>query len=734
VSALTRRQFAAQTLMVACLRRATLAAGPSYRQDLPDMLVSYLARKVNSLAEHWDGERIKIKTAAEIEVRNRFVRAKAIEMIHGLPDRTPLDPIIVNRFERDGYRIETLMFQSRPNFWVPASLYVPTVGGGPFPGIISPCGHSANGRLYPAYQYMYTNLVKSSFVVLAYDPVGQGERRQYWNPQTNTNDLGGPTTWEHSFSGQLLLLLGEDLTHYRVWDGMRAIDYLLTRPEVDAERIGCAGQSGGGTFTLFISALDERVRCAAVHQGGTSHRWPLEIRPETHLSTGDTEQHMFPAAIYGVDLCDLHVAIAPRPLLATIEHYSPRFNKVAEHVRQRYKEMGVPERFATEEATDPHGMTVKLRQATTDWFCRWFFDRRGPASEPELQLEPPAKMYCTPGGSIRYSHHGETIFSLILKKQAQLPPGRKLPTTTRELEAFRREIQSQVRKLLHLPNGTMPLAPRHVITTPRKGYEIEKLEFLSEPGIYIPTWVFKPERRADAPAILYVNETGTRRDGMEFGPLEKLARKGRLVVAVEVRGIGETTPPHPGDFSRSEFGHVDDVETVLSYLAWEINESLFGMRVHDVLRSVDYVLSRTDIDRSGVRAIGKDMGALWLLFAAALDSRIRVLVAENGLLSYRALTRVDRYLHGANVFIIDVLKYFDLPQVAAAIADRPVTLLAPVDHLKQPVGIATAREEYEWTQQVYSNCDAAGHFRIVAPRPDVDAVDQYLELMKEHKQ
>src|SRR5699024_3217059 len=153
-------------------------------------------------------------------------------------------------------------------------------------GVISPCGHYALARMEPEYQSAYLNMVKSGFAVLAYDPIGQGERRQYWNPETNQTDAGGATN-EHSMVGQILLLMGEDLTHYRIWDGMRAIDYLLTRPEVDPKRIACAGHSGGGTLTLFISALDERIQCAIVNEGGTGHRWPLEVRPESTVGPSD---------------------------------------------------------------------------------------------------------------------------------------------------------------------------------------------------------------------------------------------------------------------------------------------------------------------------------------------------------------------------------------------------------------------------------------------------------------
>ena len=439
---------------------------------------------------------------------------------------------------------------------------------------------------------------------------------------------------------------------------MRAIDYLLSRPEVDPNRIGCMGQSGGGTLTLFISAIDERVKCAAVHEGGTHHRWPLVIRPETHLGTGDTEQHFFPAAVYGIDLCDLHVAIAPRPLLATIENDSPDFSLTARHIRERYSQLGVPEKFETEFAGDPHGMTVKLRLRNTDWFCRWFQNRRGPDGEPDLQAESAEELYCTPNGSIRYSRQGETVFSILLKTAAKLPP----PGPARSADMVR---------LLRYRKPEGALGARHIAATARKGCRIEKVEFLSEPGIYIPAWVFLPDGvRAKAPAILYVHEQGKEADGREFGALEGLARKGRTVAAIDVRGAGGTRPTHPADEGTGAYRHVDDAETVMTYWAWEIDESLFGMRVQDVVRGIDYLLSRSDVEPAGVQLVGRGMGALWGLFAAALDTRIQAAVCEGGLLSYRDLASVDRYLHGADIFIPEVLKYFDLPGVAAAVRAR----------------------------------------------------------------
>ena len=415
-------------------------AAPLYSESMPDMLVAYFTRKVNAMAAHGDQERARIQTPAQMTARNRYVREKSIEMIHGLPERNALDPVVVKSFERDGYKVENIMFQSQPDFWVTGNLYIPLRGSGPYPGIISPCGHSSTARGYREYQCTYVHFARNGFVVLAYDPIGQGERRYFWNPMTETDELGGPVTWNHSLPGQLLLLMGEDLTHYFIWDGMRAIDYLLTRPEVDPKRIGCAGHSGGGTLSKFISALDERVQCAAINEGGTANQWPIDIPMYLPMGTGDTEQHLFPGELYGVDNVDLHAAVAPMPLLVTIEHLSPSFNRAADAIRARYQLLGVPEKFRVVPADDPHAWTVKLRLANVDWFSHWLYNRPGPTVEAPFTPEPWENLWCTVDGSLRYSRQGQTIQSLILTKQASLPPSRTPPRDAPELATYRDQL------------------------------------------------------------------------------------------------------------------------------------------------------------------------------------------------------------------------------------------------------------------------------------------------------
>ncbi len=741
---MTRRDFLVQAAALPLgLGRGPLHGGPlyppaealsplSYAKEWPDMLLAYLSGRLNALSDRWDQERGRIVTLHQIEARNRFVREKFLEMVGGFPERSPLNPLTVRGFERDGYLVENVMFQSRPDFWVTGNLYIPISGKAPYPGIISPTGHDPLARMDQIYQCAYINLVKNGFVVLAYDPIGEGERRFYWNPVTNSSEVSGDPVFEHSMPGQLQLLMGENLTQFRIWDGIRSIDYLLTRPEVDKQRIGCAGHSGGGTLTLFITALDERVKCAVLNEGGGGQRWPIHITPGSRVGPSDVEQNLYPAALYGIDQEDLRIAIAPRPLLVTIENYYPDFEKSRQRVLARYRQLGAPDRFETTEANDPHSWTMKLRLATTDWFCKWFYGHKGPTEEPDFGVESPEQLYCTSNGSLRYSRQGETIFSLIHKKAAALPPKRKHPTNPTEWEDSRQEVLLHLGRLLHCHRTDQALGVRKRVTTERKGYRIEKLEFISEPGIYIPAWVFIPSaNRTEKTSLLYVSDAGKEAEGMEFGVLESLTLKGNLVIAVDVRGIGETPPPHdPQIRAGGEFSHLFDVETAMSYMAWWMNQSLLGMRIQDVIRSVDYVLSRPDVDRETVRIVGKGMGALWVLFAAALDRRIHSVICEGGLLSYQSLAFVDRYTQGANTFIRDVLLYFDLPDVAACVADRNLVLLAPVDAMGHAADLSLAKKIYQLTDEAYTAAGNSRHFRIVERRAERKPADEYLYLLQ----
>jgi cephalosporin-C deacetylase-like acetyl esterase len=702
----------------------------SYAEQFPDMLVAHLSGKLNALAEKWDRVRDQVRTPQQAEARHSVVRQKMVEMIGGLPQPTPLQPIVTRVLERPGYRIENVMYQSRPNFWVTANLYVPTTGKGPFPAILSPSGHYEDAGRYSAYQAAHLDLVKNGFVVLAPDPIGQGERRDHWD--TTTQASWGSTTDEHSMFGQLLWLIGEDVVQYAVWDGMRSIDYLTSRPEVDPSRIGCTGHSGGGLETIWLMVFDARVKCAACIEPALYHFWPLHIAPGDVLLHGDAEHNVFPLALNGIDICDLYQSFAPRPLLVVVETYTNQaFQLASKHVKAHYELFGAGEKFASVESGEAHYWTVKLRLAATGWFCRWLAEHPGPTQETKLIIEPTESLFCTPTGSLTDSRQGDSLRSRILKAQETLPPAREIPKSADEIETFRQEVRGLIEKLLHYKNVKQPLAVRQLKIVPGKNFHIEKLEFMAEPGIYIPAWVFVPEHPLQsARPILYIGETDTETLGYpESGWGGEMAQQGHTVIAVDVRGMGQTRPLHKPYDESGIWTNLFDVETTLAYVAWSMDESLLGMRVQDVVHSLDFAQSRPEVDISRLAVIGSGMGALWGLYATALDPRIQFLIADGGLLSYKSLAQSGRYKYGANVFVRGGLKYFDLPMIAAAIADRNVRLVSPLDPMKMQVPLEDARLAYRFTQDTYANAEATERFQIVDSHSQLSPTARYLALL-----
>ena len=234
---------------------------PDYSHDLQ----RYLVRLASEARARRQKIISAISTRQQVLDRQKAVVQELWTMLGGPLERGPLNPRVTGVVERPGYRIEKLYFESRPRLYVTANLYVPARAGRR-PAILGPLGHSQNGKAWPSYQKLFTNLARKGYVVLAYDPFGQGERIEYPGARTGVSALGGGTS-EHEHAGRRLILLGANFGLFRAWDGIRGIDYLLTRPEVDPERLGCCGQSGGGTLTQFLAALDDRIRVAVRLRG-----------------------------------------------------------------------------------------------------------------------------------------------------------------------------------------------------------------------------------------------------------------------------------------------------------------------------------------------------------------------------------------------------------------------------------------------------------------------------------
>ncbi len=281
--------------------------------------------------------------------------------------RTPLNARTVRTIDADGYRIECVIFESQPNHHVTANLYLPD-SSVPVPGVVVSSGHSRTGKTADYNQRFGIMMAKHGMAALCFDPIGQGERSQMLDADGKPQFEG--TTTEHFLVGVGSILVGRNTARYRVWDAMRAIDYLSSRTEVDPQRIGFTGCSGGGTVTSYVMALDDRVACAAPACYLTTFRHLIDsIGPQ------DAEQNIFGQIAFGLDHPDYVLLRAPRPTL--ISSTTGDFFSIAgawENYRQAkrvYARLGFPEKVDLVEVEGPHGVHPQNLAAIAQWMKRW---------------------------------------------------------------------------------------------------------------------------------------------------------------------------------------------------------------------------------------------------------------------------------------------------------------------------------------------------------------------------
>src|SRR5258707_161526 len=245
-------------------------------------------------------------------------------MIGGLPAaKTDLHAQITGKIQMDGFSIEKLILQSLPEVYVTALVYLPDDRSKKHPAVLVRAGHAADGKFH--YQALSQRLVGRGYVVISWDAVGQGERSQFWYAtagKSRYNLICG----EHAVMGNLAYLAGANLARWEIWDGIRAVDYLLTRPEVDAERISITGTSGGGFQTALIAALDERIKVAVPSCYITA--MPMRIGNRIFADPdSDPEQDLFGMISNGLDHPGLLLLMYPRPVLvaAAVVEFFPTY-------------------------------------------------------------------------------------------------------------------------------------------------------------------------------------------------------------------------------------------------------------------------------------------------------------------------------------------------------------------------------------------------------------------------
>jgi dienelactone hydrolase len=356
-----------------------------------------------------------IHTEADLVSVQKELRATVLGIIGGLPaERTPLNATVTGTLARDGYRIEKVIFESQPGFQVTSSLYVPDGPAGRKPAVLLACGHAPTGKAYPAYQEIAGRLAKRGYVVLVWDPVGQGERSQYWDSakgRSRYNLVCG----EHAVLGNLATIAGASLLRWMVWDGMRAVDYLLARPEVDPAHIAVTGTSGGGTQSTWLGALDERIGLLAPSCFVTS----LPMRMANRIfedPDSDPEQDPPGLVAEGVDHPGLLLLAYPRRvhIASAVKDFFPieGTRKTARELRALYSAFGHGDRFALTEGYHGHQYSAENQASAFAFLDRWT-GKPTPAGLPTVTALEPEALRCTSSGQVRVDLPGRSLQELI---------------------------------------------------------------------------------------------------------------------------------------------------------------------------------------------------------------------------------------------------------------------------------------------------------------------------------
>ncbi|MCA9123701.1 MAG: acetylxylan esterase [Planctomycetaceae bacterium] len=666
---------AASLPVLSWLRNSNTLAADTYEplNRYPRMVHEFFVRQVREAGERHIKKLSQLQTKADAEEYVRGAQDRIRQAFGAHPDRTPLNPRVTSVVERDGYRIENVIFDSRPGFPVTANLYVPTNNAGPMPAVVGTCGHSNNGKAAEAYQSFAQALARQGYVCLLYDPIGQGERLQYVKEDL-TSQIGVGVR-EHLHAGNQQFLVGEFLGMWRAWDGIRALDYLLTRPEVDQNRIGVTGNSGGGTMTTWLCGVDQRWAMAAPSCFVTTFRRNIENElPQ------DTEQCPPRALALDLDHADFLAAMAPKPVIILAkerDYFDVRGSEETyQRLRNLYRLLDAEDNIALFVGPTGHGYSLENREAMYSWFIRATGTTAVPSerqfdgmlhatadvefsAEPALVIEKDEALWCTPRGQVAALENTRTLFDFTREKSQRLAASRAQLSGS--------ALKSAVVDVLKLP-GDRGGAPdhRHYRHLGSRGYPAKYAMAYAvdtEPGIQAIVYRLTDDRwhsrppRAGQRAILYVSHLSSDNELREEPLIREVmqAEPASPLFACDVRGIGESLPDtcDPGSF-HSAYGS-DYFYAIHSLM---LDRPYVGQKTFDVLRVLDWLAS---LGHTDVHLVGRGWGAIPATFAAVLSNNVRQVTLKNSLTSYAEIAESEHYDWPLSTLLPNVLARFDLP-------------------------------------------------------------------------
>ena len=659
-------------------------SAPAPLNRFPRMVQEYFVRRMRRVEARAERRRAEIQAQADAEAYVREVREKIQKCFGPWPEKTPLKPRVTGVVERDAYRIENVIFESRPDFLVTANLYIPKGRKFPLPGVVGTCGHSSNGKAAEFYQAFSQGLARQGYVVLIFDPISQGERFQY--PGENLNSRIGAGVGEHLYAGNQQFLVGQFLGTWRAWDGIRALDYLLTREEVDPKHIGVTGNSGGGTMTTWLCGVENRWTMAAPGCFVTTFRRNLE-----NELPADTEQCPPRALALGLDHSDFLASLAPKPIIILAkekDYFDARGAEEAyDRLKRLYGLLGMEGNINLFIGPGYHGYSQENREAMYRWFNR--ATRISDAErEPELTIEKDETLWCAPRGQV-CELNSRPIYSFTKEMSQALAKNRPKEFSEPRL---RRLVAETLRlKGLSKPR-TRDGAPEYRILRTWRSRGFPKRYWTTylvdtEPGIQAVVYRLSDESLISRPprgqrqAILYVSHHSSDAELREEPLIGEIiaAQPDAAFYACDLRGIGESQPDTCGDNSFVQPYGCDYFYAIHSIM---LDTPYVGQKTHDVLQVLSWLRAQ---GHEEIHLVAKGWGTIPATFAAVLSDDVNQVTLKNALTSYSDIAESEMYAWPLSCLLPDVLKFFDLPDCYELLKKKNLRQMEPCGAEGEPL-------------------------------------------------
>jgi len=610
-----------------------------------------------------------LKTKKDALAYVSYVRAAVKKAFGPMPPKTPLNAKVTGRVEKDGYSLEKVVYESRPGLFVTGNLYLPSLLKGKAPCVLGLCGHSGDGKACDNYQSFCQGLALKGFVVFIIDPISQGERKQFFE-----KDGGDPGLCAgHNMMGNQQVLLGDFFGSWRAWDAIRGLDYLLSRPEADASRVGVTGNSGGGTLTSYVTALDPRVTMAAPSCYICSYLANLE-----NELPSDAEQNPPGILASGLDQIDLLLCYAPRPTIILSQNddfFDHRYSlKRFEDMKKIHALLGSKGTAAIHVGPKNHGYYIESREAMYAWFLK-HAKVKGSPKEPVLKLAKESELFATKSGCVA-ELGGLRVFEMNAKKAEDLKRTRK-PLSGDALK-------KAALKVLAMPESKVRPRYRIALRWHRDEATGKGPEFAveTEPGVQAILAVygtaFKLENNLPSGKLrLFIGDVSSFDDLQKIPEANAFLKDKLQLLSLDPRGLGQS---QPRTCSSKDFFDPYGADYLYAATAEMLGESYLGARVFDVLKTLDLLYAEGAED---VELAGRGIGSILVAFAALLHKSKPKARLFDYLPSYQTILESPRSKWPLSAMPRGILKLFDLPDIYRELGPR-LKLASPWDASMKP--------------------------------------------------